>query len=132
MPRVSPRLLRAWRDTSYEAGGLAVRIGQRSAALDDVLRSMGAAVGAFVAAGNPDGRVWPAGRNARLLAALLEQARRLPHRLGQGVGRQWREAHVLLACSLRRAVVLARRFRQAGLVLVERGRRARLVLLPRV
>lgn len=131
MREASPRLLQAWRDASYEAGGLVVRIGQRSAALDAMLRSMGSARGAFVAAGNPGGRRWPDGRNARLLAALLERARDLPHRSGQGSGRRWQERHVLLGCDPQRAMVLARRFRQGGLVLVGRGRRARLVLLSR-
>ena len=131
MSEASPRLLRAWRDASYEAGGLVVRIGQRSVALDAMLRSLGSANGAFVAAGNPGGRRWPAGRNARLLAALLERARGLPYRSGQGSGRRWQERHVLLACDSRRAMVLARRFRQGGLVLVGRGKRARLALLSR-
>lgn len=130
--RVSPRMLRGWLGTAYAADGVVARIGERSAAMDAVLRSMRVRDGAFVAAGNPGGRRWPTGGcNARLHAALLGQVRRLPWRQGEGAGRGWREAHLLLGCDQRRARVLARRFRQAGIVLVGIGRSARLLLLAR-
>ncbi len=43
-------LLAAYRRTDYEAGGAVARIGRRSAAVDALLRRLGAREGAFVTA----------------------------------------------------------------------------------
>jgi hypothetical protein len=126
---MTPRLLRAWRATSYEAGGVTVRIGQRSGAVDALLRRLGARQGAVLGAWNPQGRRRSAGLNHRAQARLAAASRRLPGVEGRGSHRGWSEDHLLLAVDPRRATVLARRFRQAGLVLLLRGAPARLVLL---
>lgn len=123
------RLLRAWRATEYEAEGSVARIGRRSAAVDRLLRRLGARQGAFVSAWNPWARRFPAGWNERRHAALRAVARRLPFAEGWGRGRGWAERHLLIAGDPRRLAVLARRFRQRGIVAVQCGAPARLVLL---
>jgi len=123
------RLLAAYRRTDYEADGAVARIGRRSAAVDALLRRLGAREGAFVAAWNPWSRRVPAGWNARMMERLKAAARRLPRAEGEGRGRGWSERHLLLAADARRAAVLARRFRQSAMVVARVGAPARLVLL---
>jgi hypothetical protein len=124
------RLLRAWRATAYEAEGAVARIGRRSAAVDRLLRRLGARQGAFVSAWNPQTRRLPPGHNARRHVALRQAARRLACAEGWGRGRSWAERHLLIAGDPRRLAALARRFRQRGIVVVRRGAPARLMLLP--
>jgi hypothetical protein len=126
---VSPALLRAYRRTSYTVASASVRIGRRSAAVDELLVDMAAQDGGFVTAWNPQSRRMPDGRNRRMQRALIAQTRRLPCLAGRGVGNGWSEEHVFVAADRRRLLVLARRFRQLGIVVVRRGRPARLVLL---
>lgn len=123
------RLLAAYRRTEYEAAGAVARIGRRGAAVDALLRRLGAREGAFVTAWNPLSRRTPPGRNARMMARLREAARGLPSAEGEGRGRGWSERHLLLAADPRRAAVLARRFRQNAIVAVRVGAPARLVPL---
>lgn len=123
------RLLAAYRRTDYEADGAVARIGERSAAVDALLRRLGAREGAFVTAWNPWSRRAQAGRNARMMARLREASRRLRAAEGEGRGRGWSERHLLLAADPHRAAVLARRFRQSAMVVVRTGAPARLVLL---
>jgi hypothetical protein len=123
------RLLAAYRRTDYEAAGAVARVGERSPAVDALLRRLGARGGAFVTAWNPWSRRMPPGWNARMMARLREAARRLPSAEGEGSGRFWAERHLLLAGDPRRAAVLARRFRQNATVAVRVGAPARLTLL---
>ena len=123
------RLLAAYRRTDYEAAGAVARVGERSPAVDALLRRLGARGGAFVTAWNPCSRRMPPGWNARMMARLREAARRLPSAEGEGSGRCWAERHLLLAGDPRRAAVLARRFRQNATVAVRVGAPARLMLL---
>jgi hypothetical protein len=123
------RMLAAYRRTRYEAAGAVARIGRRDAAVDAVLRRLGARRGAFVTAWNPWSRRMPAGWNARMTARLLAAAKRLPFAEGEGRARGWSERHLLLAADPRRAAVLARRFRQSAVVVVRSGAPARLILL---
>lgn len=118
---MNPRLLRAYRQTRYEAFGRAVRIGAHHD-----LPLPGPA--AFITAWNPLSRRMPPGWNARmqhrlgaLVPAILAE--------GFGRGRNWAEAHLLVACDPRRIGVLARRFRQRAVVLVAPRQKARLRLL---
>ncbi len=144
-PRLPAALAAAYARTDYEAGGGAVaRIGRRSAAVDALLRRLGARQGAFVTAWNPWSRRMPPGWNLRMLARLRAAARRVPRAEGWGRGREpvpragwrvrpepagaWAERHLLLAADPRRAAVLARRFRQHAIVAVRAGAPARLVL----
>ena len=89
----------AYLRTAYEAGGVVVRIGRRSAAMDALLR----------------------GRHAAFITAWNPMSRRRP--------RGWAERHLLVAGDPRALAVLARRFRQAAVVAVAPGRAARLVML---
>ncbi|MGX9965854.1 DUF3293 domain-containing protein [Roseomonas sp. F4] len=123
---MTPRLLRAFRATRYEAAGAVARIGQRSPALDRLLRRAGVRAAGFVTAWNPYSRRMPEGWNRHMQDRLREAARgRL---LAEGFGRAggWSEHHLLLAGDPRRLRVLARRFRQHAVVLVAVGRPARL------
>ena len=122
-------LLAAYRRTDYEAGGAVARIGRRSAAVDALLRRLGARGGAFVTAWNPLSLRTPPGRNARMMARLREAARRLPSVEGEGRSRGWSERHLLLAADPRRAAMLARRFRQNAMVVARVGAPTRLALL---
>jgi hypothetical protein len=126
---MSRRLLAAYRRTDYEAAGAVARVGRRSAAVDALLRRLGAREGAFVTAWNPRSRRMPPGWNARMMARLREAVRRLPSAEGEGRGRGWSERHLLLAADPRRAAALARRFRQNAMVATRIGAPARLVPL---
>ena len=123
------RMLAAYRRTEYAAAGAVARIGRRGAAVDAMLRHLGAREGAFVTAWNPWSRRRPSGWNARMMARLRAAARRLPFVDGEGRARGWAERHLLVAAAPRRAAVLARRFRQNAIVVVRTGAPARLVLL---
>lgn len=97
--------------------------------MDRTLRRMGVREGVLIGAGNPIGRRLAEGCNARLHRALLERVHRLPWCEGEGVGRGWRERHLLLGCAPGRVVALAQLFRQGGVMVVRLGRPARLVVL---
>lgn len=129
--RLPPALHAAYRSTGYEAAGAVTRIGRRSAAVDALLRRLGARGGGFVTAWNPCSRRMPRGWNDRMLARLRTAARRLPVAEGWGRGKGWAERHLLIATDPRRLAVLARRFRQRAIVVVRCGAPARLLMVPR-
>ena len=122
-----PALRAAFRRTGYEAGGVVVRIGRRSGAMDALLRRRGARAAGFITAWNPFSRPMPLGWNRRLQARLREAARGAVLAEGWGRGRGWAEHHLLLAGDPRRIAVLARRFRQHAVVTVSLGRPTRLL-----
>jgi hypothetical protein len=126
---MSARLHAAYHRSAYEAAGAIARIGRRSAAVDALLRRLGARQGGFVTAWNPCSRRIPEGRNARMLERLRAAAHRLPLAEGWGGTPAWRERHLLIAADPRRIAGLARRFRQNAIVTVRSGAPARLVLL---
>jgi hypothetical protein len=113
----------AYRRTAYEAGGVVVRIGRLSPAMDALL---GRSRAGFVTAWNPMSRRMPRGWNQRMLARLRQAARGRIIAEGWGTARGWAERHLLVAGDPRRLVVLARRFRQAAIVVVAPRRPARL------
>ncbi|WP_439595832.1 DUF3293 domain-containing protein [Falsiroseomonas sp.] len=119
--------LAAFRATGYEAAGITVRIGRRSAGLDALLAARGVRQAGFVTAWNPRSRRMPPGWNRRQQDRLRQAAR--SRVLAEGFGRAgaWAEHHLLLAGDPRRLAVLARRFRQWAIVVVAAGRPARLV-----
>ena len=125
---IPPRLLRAYRATRYEAAGVAVRIGRRSAAMDAVLDRMGARVAGFITAWNPRSRRMPDGWNRRMQGRLAERLRRHACVPARGSLRRWHEDHLLAAADPGQLLRLARVFRQYGIVVVVRGRPARLLL----
>ena len=117
----------AYRRTAYEADGAVARIGRRSVVMDTLLRRLRTRHGAFVTAWNPFSRRMPPGWNERMLARLRSAARRFGTVTGTGSSGRWAERHLLIAADPRRAVVLARRFRQNAIVVVSIGRKARLI-----
>jgi Protein of unknown function (DUF3293) len=117
----------AYRRTAYEVDGTTAQIGQRSAAMEALLRRMGSRQGGFVTAWNPLSRRMPRGWNERMLVRLRAAARRLPCAEGWGRGERWAERHLLIAADPRRIAVLARRFRQRAIVVLVRARPPRLV-----
>ena len=125
---MKPALHRAYTRTRYEAGGVVVRIGQRSTAMDALLDAHRVRSAGFVTAWNPFSRRMPRGWNERMLGRLREAARRRRRVLaeGWGSGGGWAERHLLVAGDARWLARLARRFRQNALVVVARGRPARL------
>lgn len=125
-PIVHPRLLRAFCATEYRAAGATARVGRRSAAVDQLLSTLGAHNGAFLTAWNPGARRWPLGKNIRMDRALRGWLRRIRVEPGVGSAPGWQEAHWLMATDPRRVVVLARRFRQAAIVVVRCGQKAKL------
>ncbi len=114
--KLPPRLLAAYRATSYRASGLEVRIGRRVKGL--------ARPAVFLTAWNPRSRRMPLAWNLRARLAGCAEIRE-----GEGVLRGWREEMLLAEVAPRRAAVLARRFRQHAIVVTMPGRPARLVLL---
>ena len=125
-----PRRLRAWLLTNYRIGSAHVVVGRQSCSMERMLRRLHVRQGVLLGAGNPGGRRLPDGRNRRRHQALMEHVRRLRWQAGEGVGRGWRETHLLLGCPPSQARPLARLFQQAGFVVVGLRQRAELVLLP--
>ncbi|MFN6956469.1 MAG: DUF3293 domain-containing protein [Acetobacteraceae bacterium] len=125
-----PGMLRAWRATRFTLeGGAPVRVGRRSAAADAVLARLGARCGVILTAWNPFGRRRPEGWNRRAGTRLAWAARRIASVRADGRLGAWAEEGLLLAGAPRRALRLARRFRQGGVVLLRRSAPARLVIL---
>lgn len=125
-----PRMLRAWRATLFTVdGGAVVRIGRRSAAAEALLARFGARQGVILTAWNPFGRLHPEGWNRRAAARLAQASRRVASARADGRLGTWAEEGLLLAGDPRRAVRLARRFRQGGIVLLGRAAPARLLIL---
>lgn len=118
----------AYLRTDYEAAGIVVRIGRRSAAMDALLRARGVRGAAFVTAWNPFSRKMPRGWNERMNARLRHVARGRVVAEGWGSARGWREAHLLVAADRRWIMRVARLFRQNAVVTLAPGRRARLLV----
>ena len=126
---MNPRLLLAYRATSYAVDAVIIRIGRRSVPMDALLARMEARTAVFVTAWNPRSRRMPEGWNRRMQCRLAERLRRHVNRPASGSLRRWHEAHLLVAADPRPIVRLARLFRQRGVVVVTRRQAARLVLL---
>lgn len=127
---MSPRLLRAYRMTVYEADGIAVRPGRRCGAADRMLAQHGCRSATFIGADNPCSRRHPAGWNRRARLRLDQAARRCRTLPATGSWRGWQEAHLLVLGDPRRAIRLARRFRQAAVVIIRLRQAARIVGIP--
>jgi hypothetical protein len=121
---MTPRLLRAFRATRYEAEGAVARIGRRSPAVDALLKRPAA----FITAWNPCSRAMPFGWNDRMQDRLRQLVRGRVIGEGWGRGRAWAEHHLLVEGQPARLRVIALRFRQHAIVIVAPGRAARLLL----
>ncbi len=130
MSTVPASLLRAYRDTLYLADDAAVFVGRRSAAMDRLLRRHGTRSGVFLTAWNPMSRPMPMGWNMRMQSRLAQHLRRIPCLPAVGVGRCWREAHVLVLANPLLVCRLARRFRQRAVLIVRAGQPAELSMRP--
>ncbi len=127
--RLSRRLKRMYRQTRYEAGGAVARPGRRSASFDRLLSQYRCRSATFISADNPYSRRMPCGWNRRMLQNLREAARRLHVLPGRGVLGRWQEAHLLVLGDPRRAIILARRFRQNAVVIIACHESVRIVIM---
>ena len=133
MPRLTARLLAAYRVTEYRIGDASIRIGRRSAAADAALHHLGVRRAALVTAYNPLSRPTPVGRNLRCQRSLVQLARRLPRLPAvAAAGTRWEEPMLLLGTDPRRAACLGRCFRQHAIVVLRMRERPRLILLTRM
>lgn len=111
----------------------ALRCGERSAALDDLLAGAGHDHWAFVTACNPLSIRLDDTANAARMAALEARVRAIGHRSlhGRGVGDDgdWPPESSLLVLGINEpdAIALAGEFRQAAIIVGRRGAAARLV-----
>jgi hypothetical protein len=122
-------LLRAYRKTCYEAAGVKVHVGRRSAAMDRLLRSHDARTAVFVTAYNPFSRTMPQGWNQRMQLQLRHALRRRQIVCGRGTLGRWSEAHLLVFGDPAPVGRMARRYRQNGIVIVRQGQPTRLMLV---
>jgi Protein of unknown function (DUF3293) len=125
---VRPALLRAYRNTCYEAAGIPIRIGKYSAGSDRLLLTHRARSAALITAYNPRSRLMPLAWNLRMQARLLQalcRRRMLPAR---GFLGRWSEAHLLVFGDPLPVQRLARRYRQNAIVIVRLGQPPRLVM----
>lgn len=127
---VSPRLLRAYRQTRYTADGIDIRIGRRNPAMDAWLADHGRQSGVLITAWNPRSRRMPHGWNARMQRQLTEYIHRHVYVDADSRLRRWHEAQLLVLSPQRPAGHIAMRFRQRGIVLVRRHHPVRLIILP--
>jgi hypothetical protein len=128
---VAARMLTAYRKTRYEAGGVEVRIGRRSPAMDSLLAAYNAREAAFITAYNPFSRIMPSGWNRRMQARLLQALRRRRSLPANGCWRHWSEAHLVVFGDVRPVCRLSRLFRQNAIVIVRRGQQAQLWMARR-
>jgi hypothetical protein len=127
--RLHAALLRAYRRTSYEAGGIKVHIGRRSAAADRLLLAHSARTAVFITAYNPRSRRMPPEWNQRMQTRLRHAVGRRLVLWGRGTAGHWSEAHLLVFGDPRPIHRLARHYRQYGIVIVRQGQPARLVVV---
>lgn len=136
MPMASPREA-AYRATTYgvDDGGLrlAIRIGQRCAALDALLATRGVEEWAYLTAHNPGGRRAAPAANAAAQARLEAEIGAGGHAslrgasLGDGGGWPAEPSLLVLGLSRREALALAHRYGQEALIAGRRGEPAELV-----
>ena len=140
--KIDAELHAAYLQTTYwvqaRPSPIALRVGERSRALDRVLAQHRACSWAFITAWNPKSRrlaPWRnVGRDARLRYALARAGYRWLPALGEGDDPGWTpEPSVLvLGMSVPNAVHLARRLKQNAVVTGKLGGRAQLVWCGRV
>ena len=112
--------------------GIAIRIGQTHAALDDLIQSLGA-TWAFLTACNPRSEILPAAENARRMEALRSDLLAAGYVFWPGAGvsdfTDWPQEESVLAVGVtnEQANVLAERYDQNAYVYGERGGTAQLV-----
>jgi Protein of unknown function (DUF3293) len=127
--RLHPALLRAYRRTGYEAGGIKIHIGRRSAAADHLLLAHGARTAVFITAYNPRSRRMPPEWNQRMQIRLRDAVGRRPVLSGHSNAGHWSEAHLLVFGDPRPILRLARHYRQHALVMIRHSQSARLVVI---
>jgi hypothetical protein len=126
---VPARTLRAYRNTRYEVGDIAITIGRRATAMDSLLASYGVREGVLITAYNPFSRVMPSGWNQRMQSRLAQALRRRPILPAKGSWRRWSEAHVLTFGDIRPTRRLLGVFRQNAIVIVRVRQPARLLVI---
>jgi uncharacterized protein DUF3293 len=119
-------MLRAYRLSRYSAGDIVAHIGARPKGLrQDQQRMTLVLLGAC----NPCGRRRPDGWNARMMERLRLVLRRVRFIEASGSLGRWSESMLAAPMNPRKAVVVARRFRQNAVVVISANRRSRLILL---
>jgi len=121
---IPPRRLRAYRATTYQAGGIDVHIGRRCP--DMLFDRLDAGTAVLLTAWNPLSRRMPEGWNRRMQQRLRQALHRFVVLDAEGSLHRWHEAMLLVAGDPRPLTRLAARFRQRALVCLRRGQRARL------
>jgi len=124
-------LERAYRATTYRAGPLRLRVGERSAALDAMLAERGADEWAYLTAWNPGSQPCPEAENRAAQGRLLERLAAWPTLAGESRGddASWPAEPSVLVLGIGRgeAMALAREFGQAAILAGRRSGAAELV-----
>jgi hypothetical protein len=98
-------------------------------AVQALLRRHRAREATFLTAWNPMSRRMPPVWNERMQRSLVQRLGARAVLRGEGVGRGWREEHLLVFGPARRGIVLGRLYRQRAVVVIRPDGRAKLVLL---
>ena len=122
----SASTLRAYRLSRYSAGDIVTYIGARP---KGPRQDQGRMTLVLLGACNPCGRRRPDGWNARMMERLRLVLRRVRFIEASGSLGPWSESMLAAPISPRKAVVVARRFRQNAVVVISTNRRTKLVLL---
>jgi Protein of unknown function (DUF3293) len=124
---IPPRLLRAYRDTTYRVNGVVVIIGRRCpAALFDRLNGR---VAVLLTAWNPMSHRMPDGWNHRMQENLRRSLRRFVVHEAEGSLHRWHEAMLLVVGEPRGCIRIAAHFRQHAVVVLRHGHRAEVRLV---
>ena len=134
---ISPQLLDAYTKADYVVFSdrpVVVRVGEKNAALDELIKAEGASTAAFVTAANPRGEKRPEKENGVANAALQSfvQAAGYPHFWGEGrdpLGRWAEPSFLVIGIYRANAEALGQLFEQNALVFCEAGRAPELVTL---
>lgn len=116
----------AYKESLYQAGSVSTKINQYPKGISEKLHQT-----TFVlfSAYNPGGRLRPLGWNIKMMERLEQCLSKYEYVYGQGSLKEVSEPLLMVNIDPRKAIYLARKFRQNAIVLIWHQRKSKLVFL---